>query len=95
MKKLFLFITVLLLFTLSSFGHTNVATANVNFRSTPEFANNKIGIIPKGTVLTPISGIVPYGNWLPIEFKGKVGYVHRAYVKRKIAKQNKSLTPNH
>ena len=86
MKKLLLFITGLLLFTLSSFGQTRVTTADVNFRSTPEFSNNKTGIIPKGTVLTLISGIMPYGNWLPIEYKGKIGYVHRAYVKRKIAK---------
>jgi uncharacterized protein YraI len=94
MKKLLLFISILL-FTVSSFGQTKVTTAVINFRSTPEMGDNIICIIPKGTMLSLISGIVPYGNWLPIEYKGKVGYVHRASVKRKIAKQNKSLTPNH
>ena len=94
MKKKSLFITLLLI-TLSSFGQTKVTIANIYFRSTPEFAKNKICVIPKGTALTLISGIMQYGDWIPIEYKGKIGYVHAKYLKRKMAKQNKLLTSNH
>jgi uncharacterized protein YraI len=96
MKKIALSVTVLLI-TLSTPGQTKettstkVAVANINFRLTPEFANNKICVIPKGTELSLISGIMQYGDWIPIEYKGKIGYVHAGYVKRKIVKQNKSL----
>ncbi|MHB9140335.1 MAG: SH3 domain-containing protein [Paludibacter sp.] len=94
MKKIILSITALLII-LSGFGQTRVTTVNIYFRSTPEFAKNKICVIPKGTALTLISGIMQYGDWIPIEYKGKIGYVHAKYVKRKMAKQNKLLTSNH
>lgn len=96
MKKIALSVTVLLI-TLSTPGQTKettstkVAVANINFRLTPEFANNKICVIPKGTELSLISGIMQYGDWIPIEYKGKIGYVHARYVKQKNVKQNKSL----
>lgn len=91
MKKIVLSVTILLitLFTLGQTKETTstkVAVANINFRLTPEFANNKICVIPKGTALTLISGIMQYGDWIPIEYKGKIGFVHVGYVKEKLIK---------
>ncbi|HET7732955.1 MAG TPA: hypothetical protein VFK73_03875 [Paludibacter sp.] len=82
MKRALLFMS-LLVFVITSFGQTKVTSVNVNFRSTPELKNNKICIIPKGTVLAPIDGFIPFGRWIAVQYKGVVGYVNFAYVNQK------------
>ena len=84
MKNLLLFLA-LLFFTLSSFGQPQVTTGVINFRSTPEMGNNIICRIPKGTVLSLISGIISYRHWIAIRYNGKVGFVYSTHVKRKSA----------
>lgn len=91
MRKLITLISVLLI-TVLLFGQSRVTTAEVNFRATPQFADNIIGKIPKGTVLSPLNGIGPYNNWLPIEYNGKTGYVNLIYVKQKTIKTRSSIT---
>ena len=93
MKKLVSLISVLL-FTILLSGQTRVTTTEVNFRATPQITDNKIGKIPKGTILTPIRGVAHLNNWLAIEFNGKTGFVNLAYVKHKTAKTGSNLT-NH
>lgn len=90
MKRLFTLISVFL-FTLSSFGQTRITTAVVNFRSTPEKGNNIICTIPKGTMISLISGIIPCRHWLAIEYKGKVGWVNLTYLKPKSVTTNYKL----
>jgi len=91
MKKIISLISILL-FTVLLFGQKRVTTSEVNFRATPQITDNKIGKIPKGTVLTPIQGVTHLNNWLAIEFNGKTGFVNLAYVKYKTAKTRSNLT---
>ena len=93
MKKLVSLISVLL-FTILLSGQTRVTTTEVNFRTTPQITDNKIGKIPKGTFLTPIRGVAHLNNWLAIEFNGKTGFVNLAHVKHKTVKTGSNLT-NH
>jgi len=86
MKKLFTLISVFL-FTLSSFGQTRMTKAAVNFRSTPGMEDNIICRIPKGTVLSMISGIITCRHWVPIRYNGKLGFVYETYLKPKSGKE--------
>ncbi|MFZ4402372.1 MAG: SH3 domain-containing protein [Bacteroidales bacterium] len=89
-----LFISVLL-YTLSSFGQTLITTAEVSIRATPEINGKVICKIRKGTIIEPIEGIISYKNWLPIEYKGKIGWVYQVYVKQKSGKIQSKLKSNH
>lgn len=91
MKRILLEL-LLLLFTLNSYGRTELTTADVNFRSTPEIRNNKICIIPKGTQLTIIDCGIRIRGWLIVQYKGKVGYVSSAYAKHKSITRTKTRT---
>ena len=94
MKKMLLFISVLLC-SLSFFGQTLITTAEVSFRATPESNAKVLCKIPKGTNIEPIEGIIPYKNWIAIEYKTKIGWVYQTYVKLKSCKTQNKLKSNH
>ncbi|MDD4971746.1 MAG: DUF3761 domain-containing protein [Paludibacter sp.] len=81
MKKLLIFIELLLV-TVLSFGQLKVTTTNINFRSTPEISHNTICVIPKGTTISILKNIIQNGNWIQVEFNGKIGYIHHSLLKR-------------
>ena len=87
MKKLLTLISIVLL-SLSSFGQTRTTKAAVNFRMTPAMEDNIICRIPKGTVLSMISGIITYRHWVPIRYNGKLGFVYETFLKPKSGKEN-------
>ncbi len=95
MNRLFLLVSLLPL-AVSALGQTKVTTATLNFRTTPEISNNIICTIPKGTVLEPLEGIIPYGKWIAIQYKNTVGFVYKAYVTHKaaIGKKKPNSTQN-
>lgn len=57
---------------------TGTITKGVNFRSAPKVANNKIGSISKGTVVTVLE--VTNNWWVKVQHNGKVGYVSANYI---------------
>ena len=94
MKKL-LTVLLILLISLSFFGQSLITTAEVSLRAIPESNAKVICKIPKGTIIEPIEGIIPYKNWIAIEYKAKIGWVYQVYVKQKSGKIQSKLKSNH
>lgn len=80
MKKLIFFI-VLFFFTICSFGQKKITSGDVNFRTSPEIKDNKICVIPKGTVVTIVQDNTKCANWTKINYNGKTGYVNNTFLK--------------
>ena len=94
MRKL-LTLFLILFISLSFFGQSLITTAEVSFRATPESNAKVLCKIPKGTIIEPIEGIIPYKNWIAIEYKTKIGWVYQTYVKLKSCKTQNKLKSNH
>lgn len=56
-----------------------VTSGDVNFRTSPNITENKISVIPKGTLVT-IKDSVTYENWTRINYGGKSGYVNNNFL---------------
>jgi|GEM_PF-1966121 len=55
------------------------ATDPLNFRSSPQIADNRIQVLPEGTTVT-VRG-TNNGSWVPISYRGTNGWAHGAYLK--------------
>jgi uncharacterized protein YgiM (DUF1202 family) len=71
----------LIFLTICSFGQMKVTSGDVNFRTTPEFKENKICVIPKGTVVTIVQDSIERESWVKINYNGKNGYVSKSFLK--------------
>jgi uncharacterized protein YgiM (DUF1202 family) len=91
MKKLFLFLFILTLFC-CSFGQSQVTTADVNFRSSPEIKDNKICVIPKGTKILPLADTSK--NWTKTSYNESVGYIRNDFLTTESAKTIISANEN-
>jgi len=56
-------------------------SGDINFRTSPEIRENKICVIPKGTVVNIIQDTVEFENWIKINYNGKNGYVYNTFLK--------------
>jgi murein DD-endopeptidase MepM/ murein hydrolase activator NlpD len=56
--------------------------AGVNLRGGPGTDYDSLGVIPKGTEL-PVMGPKANGDWLPVTYQGKLGFVFDEYVEVK------------
>ena len=80
MKRIIFFLGLFFL-TICSFGQTLVTSGDINLRSTPEVKENKICLIPKGTVVTIVQDTVKYAKWKKVNFNEKIGYVYFEFLK--------------
>lgn len=71
--------------TICSFGQTKVISNDVNLRTSPIIQNNKICIIPKGT-LVKITNSEENKNWSKVIYKGQIGYINNNYIKNSFTK---------
>lgn len=79
MKRLIFFVGLFSL-TFCSFGQMKETTGDVNFRTSPEIKENKIGLIPKGTAVTVIQDTIEYENWTRVSYNGTTGYVSSTFL---------------
>ena len=59
-------------------GTTGKVTAYLNFRTSPEIADNIIDVIPSGASVTIIETV--NSSWYKINYNGREGYVYSQYV---------------
>lgn len=58
-------------------------TKSVNFRSAPKVANNKLGLVKKGTVVQVLE--VTNSYWVKINYNGKIGYISSNYISHSVS----------
>lgn len=90
MKK-YIFLLGFVLLSMISFGQIKVTSGNVNFRTSPEISSSKIGVIPKGSLVSLVKDTIEYSNWTKVCFNGDVGYVSSSFLST-IPSQTKSYT---
>ena len=83
MNKSFLYyvIALLLSFCTNSFGFTKYVTNNLNLRYEANAHSYVLTVIPKGTAVTIDEDCDC--KWVPVEYKGYVGYVSTKYLSSK------------
>jgi hypothetical protein len=79
--KRFTFLIGLIFLTICSFGQMKITSGDVNFRTSPEIKENKICMIPIGTVVNIVQDSSEQGNWSRINYNGKIGYVNGNFLK--------------
>lgn len=95
MKK-FLILIGFAFLSICSFGQVTVTVGVVNFRTGPAVSENKICLLPKGTVIAIVQDTVEYENWTRISYNGEIGYVSNSSLKStptSSAKYGYSSTP--
>ena len=63
--------------TTTALAATATTTSNVTLRAKPSTSSQSLGIVPNGTTLT----VACEGNWCRTTYKGRGGYVSKAYVR--------------
>lgn len=67
-----------------------VTTTDANFRKSNTTSSEKIGVIPKGTVLTILDS--DGGSWRRVNYDGKTGWIHTDNLKEQTAEAIKYVT---
>lgn len=74
MKKIYLILALLVsIFSIDASAFVRYVTANLNLRYGPSVQYGVISVIPKGTAVTIEEDCDC--KWVPVEYKGKVGYI--------------------
>lgn len=82
MNKLIPFlIQIIFAFTLNAQDITKYTTTNLNMRYDANAKSEVLMVIPKGTPVTIAKDCDC--KWIPVEYKGKVGYVSTKYLSKK------------
>jgi len=80
MKKIFILLFSICL-SIFSFAQTKITSGNVNLRASSEIGENKICVIPSGTVVTIVPDAITSEGWTKIIYAGKSGYVYTSFLK--------------
>lgn len=80
MKRFLTIIALFISLIASAQSYEVVTTARLNFRSAPLIENNIILTVPKGTTLHVID-IQKNHDWSLTIINGKVGYLHKRYLR--------------
>jgi len=91
--KRFTFLIGLIFLAICSFGQMKITSGDVNFRTSPGIKDNKIGKIPKGTVVTIVQDTIEYENWTKVNYNNKIGYVSSNFLKN-VSSDSKSYDYN-
>lgn len=84
MKKISLIIIQLIIFLgINAQNHIRYTTVDLNMRSMPNTSSKVLLVIPQGTSVTIDDDCDC--KWIPINYKGKIGYVSTKYISKEKA----------
>lgn len=78
LQLLFIFnFSVVILIAQTELKSTSV---NINLRDKPQISNNVICVIPKSTLLSVDFSSQYPGDWIYVNYNGRIGYVYKRYL---------------
>lgn len=90
MKKLLFLFTALLINALSIGAQTRYTTTNINLRYGPGINYSIVTVLPKGTTVTIEDNCDC--KWVPVSYKGRIGYIRTLYLSRNKIGTNSART---
>lgn len=90
MKKLLFLFTALLINALSIGGQTRYTITNLNLRYGPGINYSIVTVLPKGTTVTIEDNCDC--KWVPVSYKGRIGYIRTLYLSRNKIGTNSTRT---
>lgn len=90
MKKLLFLFTALLINALSIGAQTRYTTTNLNLRYGPGINYSIVTVLPKGTTVTIEDNCDC--KWVPVSYKGRIGYIRTLYLSRNKIGTNSART---